>query len=214
MRFCRVYHATRVAALRSGCDCHVLWRMRVAVLHVCGRRTVNPAAIFPRFPRRSPHLIGVYIFANLAILRFGPAGLANSNRCCDCTRHCGKPAVARAVTFAILIRCSVQPIHCSNAPRVYYAMAKDGLFFRRLAEYTALRTPAFAVAATAFGVGASCDRTSNNCSLMSYSLDGCSTRCRSDDLVYRKRETGDSRNTEFRYPGRQRYSLPWSPHLC
>src|SRR5207245_5069564 len=94
-----------------------------------------------------------------------------------------------------------------TAPRVYYAMAKDGLFFRRLAEvHPRFGTPAFAVAATAFWASVLAASGTFEQLLtyvvfvgwIFYALAAASI------FVYRKRETADS--ARYRVPG-----YPWTP---
>jgi APA family basic amino acid/polyamine antiporter len=94
-----------------------------------------------------------------------------------------------------------------TAPRVYYAMAKDGLFFRRLAEvHPRFGTPAFAVAATALWASVLAVTGTFEQLLtyvvfvgwMFYALAAATI------FVYRKRETGDSQ--KYRVPG-----YPWTP---
>jgi APA family basic amino acid/polyamine antiporter len=99
----------------------------------------------------SAFLIGIYLLANLAYLSaLGPqqAAQTDSIAATAITAVAG-PATSKFVTIAILISI----LGAANgitmtAPRVYYAMAKDGLFFDRLAEiHPRFKTPAFAVMA-------------------------------------------------------------------
>ena len=120
-----------------------------------GGETVNPRRDFPlAFLVGIFVLIGVYIFANLGyVAALGTAGVANSTRVAATALALAvNPAIAKSVTFAILVSMfSAANSVALTAPRVYYAMAKDGLFFRRLAEvHPRFGTPAFAVLATAF----------------------------------------------------------------
>jgi basic amino acid/polyamine antiporter, APA family len=116
--------------------------------------TVNPRRDFPlAFLAGIVVLIGLYIFANLGYLAvLGPLGVANSSRVASTALSAVTgPALAKAVTLAILVSIfSAAHSIMLTAPRVYYAMAKDGLFFQRLAEvHPRFGTPAFAVGATA-----------------------------------------------------------------
>ncbi|HLA11922.1 MAG TPA: amino acid permease [Pyrinomonadaceae bacterium] len=99
----------------------------------------------------SAFLIGIYLLANLAYLSaLGPhqAAQTDSIAATAITAVAG-PATSKFVTIAILISI----LGAANgitmtAPRVYYAMARDGLFFDRLAQiHPRFKTPAFAVMA-------------------------------------------------------------------
>ena len=173
--------------------------------------TINPRRDFPlAFLTGVLILIGIYVFANLGYLAaLGPAGVASSNRvAATALATVVSPAVAKAVTFAILISMfSAANSIVLTAPRVYYAMAKDGLFFRRLAEvHPRFGTPAFAVAATAFWASVLAATGTFEQLLtyvvfvgwMFYAL-GAATI-----FVYRKREPGESQ--KYRVPG-----YPWTP---
>src|SRR5437588_8123797 len=116
--------------------------------------TVNPRRDFPlAFLVGVSALVGIYILANLGyVVALGVTGAANSNRvAATALATLASPATARAVTIAVLISMfSAAHSITLTAPRVYYAMAEDGLFFRRLAEvHPRFGTPAFAIAATA-----------------------------------------------------------------
>ena len=180
--------------------------------------TVNPRRDFPlAFLTGVLILIGVYVFANLGYLAaLGTAGVANSNRvAATALATVVSPAVAKAVTFAILISMfSAANSIVLTAPRVYYAMAKDGLFFRRLAEvHPRFGTPAFAVAATAFWASVLAATGTFEPLLtyvvfvgwIFYALAAATIFVyRKRETVYRKRETGDSQ--KYRVPG-----YPWTP---
>ena len=117
--------------------------------------TVNPGRDFPlAFLVGVTVLIVVYVFANLGyVAALGPDGVAHSTRVAATALSVTVGAsFAKAVTLAILISIfSAAHSIVLTSPRVYYAMAKDGLFFRRLAEvHPRFGTPAFAIAATAF----------------------------------------------------------------
>jgi basic amino acid/polyamine antiporter, APA family len=117
--------------------------------------TVNPSRDFPlAFLVGVTSLIVVYIFANLGyVAALGPAGVAGSTRVAAAALSTAvSPAFAKAVALVILVSIfSAAHSITLTSPRVYYAMAKDGLFFRRLAEiHPRFGTPAFAIATTAF----------------------------------------------------------------
>src|SRR5207302_9336638 len=117
--------------------------------------TVNPRRDFPlAFLAGVFTLIGVYFLANLGyVAALGIDGAANSNRvAATALATAVRPAVAKVVAIVILISIfSAAHSIALTAPRVYYAMAKDGLFFHWLAEvHPRFGTPAFAILATAF----------------------------------------------------------------
>ena len=96
-------------------------------------------------------LIGIYLLANLAyIAALGPARAAQTNSIAAAavSEVVGSWA-AKLVTLPILISIfSAANGIALTAPRVYYAMARDGLFFHRLSEvHPRFRTPAIAVLA-------------------------------------------------------------------
>jgi APA family basic amino acid/polyamine antiporter len=114
--------------------------------------TVNPQRNFPRsFLIGSAALIGIYLFTNLGyVAALGPEGVANSNRvAATALGAVASPGVAKLVAVTILISMfSAANSIILTAPRVYYAMARDGLFFRRLGDvHPQFGTPSFAVIA-------------------------------------------------------------------
>lgn len=114
--------------------------------------TLNPQRNFPlAFLAGSVALIGIYLLANLGYLAaLGVNGVANSSRvAATAVSFVVGPAAAKLVAFAILISMfSAANSIVLTAPRVYYAMARDGVFFQRLSEvHPRFGTPAFAVTA-------------------------------------------------------------------
>jgi APA family basic amino acid/polyamine antiporter len=112
--------------------------------------TVNPKRNFPlAFLTGSAALMFIYLFANLGYLAaLGTNGVAGSNRvAATAVATAIHPAIAKLVTITILISIfSAANSVVLTSPRVYYAMARDGLFFKRLAEvHPRFGTPAFAV---------------------------------------------------------------------
>ena len=101
----------------------------------------------------SAALIGIYLIANLGYLAaLGPTGVAGSNRlAATAVSTIVSPTAAKLVAIMILISIfSAANGVMLTSPRVYYAMARDRLFFQRLAEvHPRFKTPAFAVAAGA-----------------------------------------------------------------
>src|SRR5205807_664699 len=98
-------------------------------------------------------LIAIYLFGNLGyIAALGADGVANSNRvAATAVSTAISPSAAKLVALTILISMfSAANSIMLTAPRVYYAMAKDGVFFQRLSEvHPRFGTPAFAVIAAA-----------------------------------------------------------------
>jgi len=94
-------------------------------------------------------LIGIYLTANLGYFAaLGVAGVANSNRlAATAISTVVSPAASKLVAIMILISIfSATNGVMLTSPRVYYAMARDRLFFYRLAQvHPRFQTPAFAV---------------------------------------------------------------------
>lgn len=116
--------------------------------------TINPQRTFPRgMIYGTGALVLLYCFANIAyIAALGPEGVANSNTvAADAVGALFGPAAARLIAVIILISIfSAANSILLTSPRVYFAMARDGIFFRRLAEvHPRFGTPAFAVGAQA-----------------------------------------------------------------
>lgn len=131
----------------------VLWAYEGWQYATCSAgETVNPQRNFPlSFFIGSAALIGIYLFANLGYLAaLGTDGVAGSTRVAASalTAVIG-PGIAKLVAVAILISMlSAANSIILNAPRVYYAMAKDGLFFKSLSQvHPKFGTPALAVIA-------------------------------------------------------------------
>src|SRR5437667_1144373 len=114
--------------------------------------TINAQRNFPRaLLIGSAALIGIYLLANLAYLAaLGPVKAAQTDAVAAAamTAVLG-PAASKLVAIAILISIfSATNGLTLTAPRVYYAMARDGVFFHQLAKvHPRFRTPAFAVVA-------------------------------------------------------------------
>lgn len=116
--------------------------------------SVNPQRDFPRaFLIGSAVLIGIYLLANFGYLAaIGPEGVAGSNRVAmTAVAAVMGPRLAKLVGLTILVSIfSAANSIILTAPRVYYAMARDGLFFKRLSEvHPRFGTPAFAVISAA-----------------------------------------------------------------
>ncbi|HKZ81578.1 MAG TPA: amino acid permease [Pyrinomonadaceae bacterium] len=97
----------------------------------------------------SAALIGIYLLANIGYLfALGPIGVVNSNRlAATAVATVVSPQAAKLIALIILISIfSAANSTMLTAPRVYYAMARDGLFFQRLAQiHPQFKTPAFAI---------------------------------------------------------------------
>lgn len=115
---------------------------------------INPQRNFPlAFLVGSATLIAIYLFANFGYLAaLGPAGVSRSNRvAASAVSLVIGPVAAKLVALTILVSIfSAANSIMLTAPRVYYAMARDGVFFNRLSEiHPRYGTPAFAVIALA-----------------------------------------------------------------
>jgi APA family basic amino acid/polyamine antiporter len=116
--------------------------------------TVNPQRIFPlAFFIGTAALIVIYVFANLGyVAALGASGVAGSTRvAASALGVVVSHGAGELVAIAILISMfSAANAIILNAPRVYYAMARDGLFFLSLSRvHPRFRTPALAVCAAA-----------------------------------------------------------------
>ena len=114
--------------------------------------TIDPQRNFPRgFLLGVAALIGIYLLANIAYLAaLGPRGLAGSQSAAAASLAVVfGPNSAKLIALAIAISI-VGAVNGTilTASRVYYAMARDGVFFHKLAEvHPRFRTPAFSVIA-------------------------------------------------------------------
>jgi basic amino acid/polyamine antiporter, APA family len=113
---------------------------------------VNPQKAFPRaFLLGSLILAALYLIAVVAYLvALGPvAATASDAIAADSVRLVLGPWAGRLVAFTILISTfSATNSVILTAPRVFYAMANDHLFFKKLAEvHPQFQTPAVAIIA-------------------------------------------------------------------
>jgi APA family basic amino acid/polyamine antiporter len=120
----------------------------------CAGETVDAERTFPRgIVLGTGITVGVYLLANVAyVVALGPVATAASQSVApDAVTLLMGPLAGTLIVAAIL----VSIYGCANGvllggPRVYFAMARDGLFVRRLAEvHPRFGTPAFAVLACA-----------------------------------------------------------------
>ncbi len=112
----------------------------------------DPQRTFPRgIVLGTAALIGIYLLANVAYLTaLGPEAAARSERiAADAVGELLGPAAGKVIAATIVMSMfSAANGITLTAPRVFYAMARDGLFFRRLAEvHPRFGTPAFAIVA-------------------------------------------------------------------
>ncbi|MEQ1689886.1 MAG: amino acid permease [Gemmatimonas sp.] len=94
-------------------------------------------------------LIGIYLVANLAyVAALGTSRMAASERVAgEAVAAVLGPTAGKAIALAIIISMySAAHATVITVPRVYFAMARDGLFFRKLTEiHPTYGTPAVAV---------------------------------------------------------------------
>lgn len=118
----------------------------------CAGETVDAQRVFPKgIILGTAITVAVYVLVNIAyISALGPDAIAGSTSVApDAVTLLFGPVAGKLIAAAIL----VSIYGCANgiilgAPRVYFAMARDGLFFRRLAEvHPRFGTPASAVIA-------------------------------------------------------------------
>jgi APA family basic amino acid/polyamine antiporter len=115
--------------------------------------TIRPQRNFPLgIAIGTAALIFIYCFANFAyIAALGPAEAARSNSIAATAVSAVFGAIAgKLIAGAILVSIfSAANTNVLTSPRVFYAMARDGLFFRRLAEiHPHFGTPAIAIVAS------------------------------------------------------------------
>jgi basic amino acid/polyamine antiporter, APA family len=113
---------------------------------------IDPQRTFPRaIVIGTASLIGIYLFANLGYLAaLGVEGVAGSDRvAAEAVGAIVGPGSAKLIAAAILISIfSATNGLTISAPRVYYAMARDGLFFRTLGDvHPRYGTPAVSIIA-------------------------------------------------------------------
>lgn len=114
--------------------------------------TLHPQRDFPlAFLIGSVALIAIYLLANVAyVSALGPQGVASSHRvAAAAVSTVISPIAAKVVTLTILVSMfSAANSIMMTAPRVYYMMARDGVFFQRLSQvHPQYGTPAFAILA-------------------------------------------------------------------
>src|SRR5216684_269196 len=115
---------------------------------------LNPQRNFPlAFLIGTSSVIGIYVVVNVGyVAALGAEGVAKSDHVATTALAAVlNPAAAKLVTVAILISIvSAANSILLTSTRVFYAMARDGVFFKKLAEvHPRFGTPAFAVIAAA-----------------------------------------------------------------
>jgi APA family basic amino acid/polyamine antiporter len=115
--------------------------------------TVSPQRTFPRgIVIGTVALVGIYLLANIAYLAaLGPEAAAGSDRiAADAVEALLGPTAGKLIAAVIVISMfSAANGLMLTAPRAFFAMARDGVFFRRLAEvHPRYGTPAFAILAS------------------------------------------------------------------
>ena len=113
---------------------------------------IDPQRTFPRaIVIGTASLIGIYLFANIGYLAaLGVEGVAGSDRvAAEAVAAIVGPGSAKLIAAAILVSIfSATNGLTISAPRVYYAMARDGLFFQRLGDvHPRFGTPAVSIIA-------------------------------------------------------------------
>jgi len=113
---------------------------------------LNPQRTFPRaIVVGTASLVGIYLLANVGYLAaLGTEGVAGSDRvAAEAVGAIVGPGAARLIAAAILVSIfSATNGLTITAPRVYYAMARDGLFLQKLAEvHPRYGTPAVSIIA-------------------------------------------------------------------
>lgn len=112
----------------------------------------DPQRTFPRaIVVGTTVLIGIYLLANVAyVAALGSEGVQATDRvAATAVDALFGPTAGSLIAVVILVSMfSAANGLALTAPRMYYAMARDGVFFHKLAEvHPRFRTPAFAIAA-------------------------------------------------------------------
>lgn len=115
--------------------------------------TINPQRAFPLgITIGTVVLIAIYCIANIGyVAALGPERAAQSDSIAATAAAVALgSSAAKVITVAVLVSMfSAANGIVLTAPRVFFAMARDGVFFRKLAEiHPKFGTPAFAVVAT------------------------------------------------------------------
>jgi len=174
---------------------------------------INPQRNFPRaFLIGTVSLIAIYLIANFAyIAALGPEGVINSKSvAAESLTVIINPTAAKLIAITILISVfSAANSNLLSCPRVYYAMANDGLFFKKLAEvHPRFGTPAFAIVAGSVWamILAAAGTFTELLTYVVFSGWIFYGLCAATIFVYRKRHP--ERERPYKVPG-----YPWTPLL-
>jgi len=115
--------------------------------------TKDPQRIFPRgIVAGTALVVAIYVIANIAyVAAIGPEGVMGSQRvAADAVSALFGAAAGKLIAAIILVSMfSAANGLTLTAPRLYYSMARDGVFFRKLAEVSPrFNTPAIAIVAS------------------------------------------------------------------
>ena len=115
--------------------------------------TKDPQRIFPRgIVAGTALVVAIYVIANIAyVAAIGPEGVMGSQRvAADAVSALFGPAAGKLIAAIILVSMfSAANGLTLTAPRLYYSMARDGVFFSKLAEVSPrFNTPAIAIVAS------------------------------------------------------------------
>jgi len=115
--------------------------------------TMDPQRVFPLgIGIGTALLIGIYVFANIGyIAALGADGAMNSERiAAESMAVMFGPTAGKLIAAIILVSMfSAANGITLTAPRLYYSMSRDGVFFAKLAEvHPRFKTPAFAIVAS------------------------------------------------------------------
>ena len=152
----RAFTASPSSALVSGAGVAllgVLWAYEgwINVTNSAGE-ALDPQRTFSRaIVIGTAALVALYLLANVGYLAtLGPEGVAGSQRvAADAVRVLFGPVAAKLVSAAVLVSVfSAANGLALTGPRMYYAMGRDGVFFRSLGRvHPRFGTPAIAIAA-------------------------------------------------------------------
>src|SRR5882672_7991815 len=174
---------------------------------------IDPQRTFPRaIVIGTASLVGIYLFANVGYLAaLGTEGVAHSDRvAAEAVGAIVGPGSAKLIAAAILVSMfSATNGLTLSAPRVYYAMARDGLFFRTLGDvHATYGTPAVSIVAgtvwaMVLAVSGSFEQLLTYVVFVGWSFYGLGAAC-----VVVLRRTQPDADRPFRVPG-----YPWTPLL-
>jgi len=172
---------------------------------------IDPQRTFPRaIVLGTASLIVIYVSANIGyIAALGADGVANSDRvAADAVSAIVGPGAAKLIAGAILVSIfSATNGLTITAPRVYYAMARDGLFFRTLGDvHPRHGTPALSILAGTFwsmvlAVSGTFEQLFTYVVFVGWIFYGLGAAC-----VFVLRRTKPDAERPFRVPG-----YPWTP---